>query len=98
MSRLTEVLEELRAAGVTRAAVQFDARERVKALDVQFASAPVPVAATPFVDKSGKPVNLDAGLPLLAQDPDAPPAPVEESSDAALEHANFRKKEPARAS
>lgn len=102
MSALSDLLDELRAHGCTRAAVTFDARQRVKAIDVTFApapAAPVQVAASPLVDRDGKPVDLDSGLPLLARDPDDQvPAPVEESSDAALEHANFRPKPAARVS
>jgi len=98
MSKLSDLLDELRAHGCARAAVTFDARQQIKTLDVVFLATPAQVAATPFVDKAGKPVNLDAGLPLLARDPDDPPEPVEEPSDAALEHANFRKKDAPRAS
>lgn len=39
-------------------------------LTVRFAPPSRPVPVGPFVDKDGKPVNLDEGLPLLAQDPD----------------------------
>lgn len=63
--RLSHVLEELKAHGVQSAEATFNSKGDVVGLKVEFA--PV-MSASPFVDKDGKPVDLDEGLPPLARD------------------------------
>lgn len=89
---LEDVIGALRATGCARGKVTFDG-STVASVEVEFAEAPMPVAVSPFRDKDGKPLDMDEGAGPLTKDPDdAPAAPVEEPSDAALERANFRPK------
>ncbi len=74
-------LKLLRDAGVQKARLTVD-DGGLTSLDVEFEAAPLPV--TPFVDAKGRPVDFDEGMPALARDPD------DESSDAAIERANFK--------
>lgn len=65
-ARLSEYLDVLRAQGVTKAHLAFGD----VVLDVQLsASEPEQIAATPFVDKGGRPVELDEEAPWNARDP-----------------------------
>ena len=88
-ARLRAILDVLRDAGVKSAKVPT--AEIYKGLDAQGAATishavlevefePTPEPITPFVDKSGKSVDLDAGAGPLTRDPDAD-----------LESANFKK-------
>jgi hypothetical protein len=89
---VAELLEKLRAGGVAKARLTFDG-DAVDSIDVEFAPGPTAVAVSQFVDKDGKPVDLDAGAGPLTRDPDA--ALALESSDADLERANFGQKKAA---
>lgn len=60
--KLRQVLAVAREFGVQKL--------RAGGLDVTFASAPDVEPMTPFVDKDGKAVDLDEGLPPLAQPPE----------------------------
>ena len=67
-TELREYLSVLKEAGVRNATVPVG--QAGDSLVVEWApdaSAP-PVSASPFVDKDGKPVNLDEGMPDLARD------------------------------
>jgi hypothetical protein len=86
------LLDKLRAGGCAKVRATFEGAE-IDSIDVEFSPGPLPV--TPFRDKDGRPLDLDADLPTLARDPDDARAPVVESSDAALERANFGKKKAA---
>lgn len=87
---LRDQLAALREAGCIKGKVTFGAQNTVTSVEVEFAPGPVPAA--PFVDASGNAVDLDEGAGPLTKDPDAPPAPSEEPSDAAIERANFKPK------
>lgn len=60
-------------------------------LDLEFPPDDSPTSAAPFVDAAGKAVDLDAGAPALAKDPDGPLVGEGEPSDDAIEQANFRR-------
>jgi hypothetical protein len=60
-AQLRKLLEVCRETGVTRL--------RLGSLDVSFSVADVE-PLTPFKDADGKPVDLDEGLPPLAQEPE----------------------------
>lgn len=67
---LRAYLDELRGAGARIAKVTLasgDGFEVQFALDESDLSAVTPAA--PFVDKDGKPIDLDEGMPELARDP-----------------------------
>lgn len=88
-----ELLATLRDARCSTAKVTLT-DGKVTGLEVVFAPEPAP--ATPFVDKKGRPVDLDEGMPELARDPDDEndeETPIDdEPSDRAIERANFRKR------
>jgi hypothetical protein len=86
---LRDVIAELKASGAVKGRVEFDG-SAVKAVELEFPAAPK--SAAPFVGADGKPVDLDDGLPPLAKDPDEPPPVQLESSDSAIERANFKPK------
>ena len=72
-------LRTLRKAGVARATWHPDGT----LASVDFAPDMPVTPAAPFVDRNGKPIDLDAGMPALARDPDDEPA------DREIERANF---------
>ena len=93
---LRDQLDALKACGCVKAKVTFGAQNTVTSLEVEFP--PAPASAAPFVGKDGAAVDLDAGMPALAKDPDEDDKPpVMEASDSAIERANFRGSKPAKA-
>lgn len=85
---LRDQLAAFKDAGCVKARATFEGGQ-CTSVEVEFPAAPV--SATPFVDAEGVPVNLDAGAGPLTKDPDEDRQPQLESSDAAIERANFRK-------
>ena len=79
---LRETLDILRAAGVSRAELEYGWEETIdpdgklhrtgaspRIRSVEFAPEPPgPSPATPFVDKEGKPIDFDADMPPLGRD------------------------------
>ena len=93
---LRDQLTALKDIGCVKAKVTFGPQNTVTSLEVEFPPAPVkPTSAAPFLDASGQPVDLDAGMPALARDPDAEPQPSMETADAGIEKANFGKRKAA---
>lgn len=87
---LVDIASALKDVGCARARVVFKGSE-IASLEVEFATAAGAPAG--FTDAEGKPVNLDEGAGALTRDPDEDEAPPAlETSDAALERANFRPK------
>lgn len=95
VTELREVLDTLRDAGVVRAKVERGPDGKLDLLEVEFSAPAVRMAATPFVDKNGKPIDFDKGAPTLARDPDGEDEDDDEGvpADRAIERANLSRKD-----